>query len=48
MVTNNLPIILTLKGYEAKIHVDPNVQPRFHRARPIPYSIRDKVEAELK
>ena len=38
----------TLKGYEAKIHVDPNVQPRFHRARPIPYSIRDKVEAELK
>ena len=38
----------TLQGFKAKIHVDSNAQPRFHRARPVPYALRDKVEAELK
>lgn len=32
---------------QAKIHVDPNAQPRFHKARQVPFAVREKVEAEL-
>ena len=35
------------KNFEAKIHVDPNPTPRFHRARSIPYSMQVMVEQEL-
>ena len=35
-------------GFEAKIYVKPNAQPRFHRARSVPYAIRDMVEKELR
>ena len=38
----------TLEGYEAKIIVDPEAQPRFYKARSVPYSMRGKVEDELK
>lgn len=37
----------TLKGFQAKISVDPNAVPKYCRARSVPYSMRDKVEAEL-
>ena len=37
----------TLKGYEAKILVDPDARPRFHKVRPVPYTIKGKVEEEL-
>ena len=37
----------TLKGMEATIHVPPNVQPRFYKARPLPYAMKEKVEREL-
>ena len=36
-----------MKNFEAKIHIDPNATPRFHRARSIPYSVRVMVEQEL-
>ena len=34
----------TLKGFQAKIHVDPHAKPEFH---PVPYALRDKVDQEL-
>ncbi len=37
----------TLIGYKAKIYVDPAAKPRFCRARPVPYALREKVEEEL-
>ena len=36
------------KHVEAKIHIDPDATPRFHRPRPVPYALRPKVEEELK
>ena len=41
------PGLGTLQGYEAKIHMDANAQPRFHKARLVPYSINVLVEKEL-
>lgn len=38
----------TLKGYQAKIYVDPKAKPKFWRARTVPYALRAQVEAELK
>lgn len=35
-----------LKGHEAKINVNAEVQPCFRKARSIPYAIRNIVEAE--
>ena len=37
----------TLKGYEAKIYIDPGVRPRFCKARSVPYSMRTLVDKEL-
>ncbi len=36
-----------IKGSSADFEVDPDAQPRFCRARPVPYSLRSKVENEL-
>ena len=41
------PGLGTLEGYEAKIHVSPDAQLRFCKARPVPYAMRAKVEEEL-
>ena len=37
----------TLKGYEAKITLSAEAQPRFHRPRAVPYALQEKVEKEL-
>ncbi len=37
----------TYKGYQAKIHVDPNANPRFFKPTTVPYSMREGIEAEL-
>ena len=36
-----------IKGMTAKILVDPQVHPCFHKPRPVPFSLRQKVEDEL-
>ena len=37
----------TLKGFKAKICVDPSSTPHFCKARPVPYAMRAMVEEEL-
>ena len=37
----------TLQGTKAKIHVDPTATPIFHKARPVPYTLREKIEQDL-
>ncbi len=51
-LTNTQPQVFeeglgTLQGYKAKVHVDPNAQPKFCRARSVLYALREKVEKEL-
>ena len=41
------PGLGTLKGFKAKIHVDPTATPKFCKARPVSYAFRGKVEEEL-
>ena len=36
-----------VEGIRAKIIVDPNEPPKFHRARTVPFAIREKIEKEL-
>ena len=36
-----------VEGVQAKIFVHPQSTPIFHKARPVPYSLKAKVEAEL-
>ncbi len=36
-----------VKDYSADIHVTDEATPRFHKARPVPYALRDKVDADL-
>ena len=36
-----------LQNVEAKIHIDKEEQPRFFKARQVPFAIRGKVEEEL-
>ncbi len=38
----------TLKGLKAHIVIDEGASPWFHKARPLPYAMRAKVEDELK
>ena len=37
----------TISGQTATIELAPNAQPRYHKARTVPYAYRDKVEEEL-
>ena len=36
-----------MKGYSAQIHVDPEATPRFLKAKPVAYFLREKVNADL-
>ena len=46
-VLNQHAEVGTVKGSTARIHVDPEVKPRFCCPRPVPYALRNKVEVEL-
>lgn len=41
------PGLGTVTGYKARIVVDPNVTPKYCKARTVPYYYREKVEKEL-
>ena len=36
-----------VQGVQAKIHIKPNTQPKFWRARSVPFAVRKRVEEEL-
>ena len=36
-----------IKEFEARLSVHSEATPKFHKARPVPYSLRPVVEAEL-
>ena len=36
-----------MKNVEVEIPIQPNVNPTFFRARPVPYSLKDKIEKEI-
>ncbi|XP_021370583.1 uncharacterized protein K02A2.6-like isoform X2 [Mizuhopecten yessoensis] len=36
-----------VKNFKAKIYVDQNEKPRYFKARPVPYALREKIETEL-
>ena len=36
-----------MKGFKAKIYVDPDARPAFYPARSVPYALRYKVDMEL-
>ena len=38
----------TVKGATAKFHINPEVQSRFYKARPVPCALQSQVEAALK
>ena len=38
----------TLKAFQADISIDPQVIPKYFCARPVPYSLKEKTEHELK
>lgn len=37
----------SVKGITVKLHVKPDSKPAFLKARPVPYAVRPKVEADL-
>ena len=37
----------TIQGTKAKLHIDPNAQPKFYRPRNVPYAIRGRVDQAL-
>ena len=36
-----------MKGFKVKINVEPNVSPKFVKARTVPFAMKDVVEAEI-
>ena len=37
----------TLNSMKAKLHVQPNAVPKFHKARPVPFSMKDAIGQEI-
>ena len=41
------PGLGTMRNFKAKLHLKPHATPKFVKARPVPFAVRPKVEAEL-
>ena len=37
-----------VEGTTAKFHINPDIQPRFYKTRPVPYALQPRVEAALR
>ena len=37
----------TIKGYEGRIYLKENSQPKFHKARPVPFALKPIADKEL-
>ena len=37
----------TITSFHAKLSVTPEAKPKFHKLRPVPYTLKEKVECEL-
>jgi len=40
------PGLGTIKGITAKLEVKPDTEPRFCKARPVPYALKEAVDAD--
>ena len=36
--------MVTLKGFEVELEVDPNCKPKFCKARPVPYALNEEFK----
>ena len=41
------PSMGKIKNYEARLHIDPTVDPLFYKARPVPYNLWQKLDEEF-
>ena len=41
------PDLGTIKSLQAKLHVKKNAEPKFCKARPVPFALRKAIEDEL-
>ena len=42
------PELGAMKGVKAHVHLQGGAEPLFCKAKPVPYALRDSIEAELK
>ena len=47
MIAFSLKMLGEIRGFEADVHIDDDVQPIFKKAYQVPFAIRDRIKAQL-